>query len=165
MCGHQLELNIFTTHMQRDKCKIKSDLMCVCLTLDWHGLHLDHRGEFLFGHVITPPLPHPGNIKKYVNTNKVIKKCQALPKKKNHSKREGETDHTTVACGCDRHVCVLPHDIDEGRDGDEDDHGEQNQQNHQTQITFILNYRIWEEEKNTQGQQNKQDGRYRERKT
>ena len=40
-------------------------------------------------------------------------------------------------------VCVLPHDIDEGRDGDEDDHREQNQENHQTQITFIRRHRIW----------------------
>ena len=36
----------------------------MCLTLDWHGLHLDHRREFLYCQMITPPLPHPENIKR-----------------------------------------------------------------------------------------------------
>lgn len=57
-------------------------------------------------------------------------------------------------------MCVLPHDIDEGRDGDEDDHGEQNQQNHQTQITFTVDYRIWSggRQNDTGGQRHEQDG-------
>lgn len=57
------------------------------------------------------------------------------------------------------HEFVLPHDKDEGKDGGEDDHGEQNQQNHQTQITFILKFKIWmwkETEKTAGGGQEKQ---------
>lgn len=43
-------------------------------------------------------------------------------------------------CVC---VHILPHNKDEGKDGDEDDHGEQNQQNRQTHVTFILSCRVW----------------------
>lgn len=91
-------------------------------------------------------------------------------KKKKETQKKRDSPHNCGLWMWDTCVyeCVLPHDIDEGKDGDEDDHGEQNQQNHQTQTTFILKYGIWVgrgKKKTTGGQHDRREERHRERKT